>query len=141
MLTHAGAFVSAFGSGALCYWTVQLKNSFSFDDALDAFGIHGTRFTCFTGTKAQILTRREALLEPAAIWGTHFTCFTGTKVQILTRREALLEPAAIWGGMTVGFLWTYLTFFFLFFRACCDLGGYDCGLFREERRRWGERLF
>ncbi len=103
MLTYAGAFVSAFGSGALCYWTVQLKNSFSFDDALDAFGIHGTRFTCFTGTKIQILTRREALLEPAAIWGTHFTCFTGTKVQILTRREALLEPAAIWGGMTVGF--------------------------------------
>ncbi len=26
MLTYAGAFVSAFGSGALCYWTVQLKN-------------------------------------------------------------------------------------------------------------------
>ena len=69
MLTYAGAFVSAFGSGALCYWTVQLKNSFSFDDALDAFGIHGTHFTCFTGTKAQRLTRREALLGLAAIWG------------------------------------------------------------------------
>ena len=34
---------------------------------------------------------------------TQFTCFTGTKVQILTKREALLGPAAIWGGMTVGF--------------------------------------
>jgi hypothetical protein len=34
-------------------------------------------FTCFTGTKVQILTSEEEIC-------TRFTCFTGTKVQILT---------------------------------------------------------
>ncbi len=43
----------------------------------------GTHFTCFTGTKVQILTR---VWEDAATprFGTHFPCFTGTKVQTNT---------------------------------------------------------
>ena len=40
-MEHTGAFVASFVSGALCYWTCQLKHVFAFDDALDAFGIHG----------------------------------------------------------------------------------------------------
>jgi hypothetical protein len=53
--------------------------------------VAGAQFACFTGTKVQILTRREAL----RVAGAQFTCFTGTKVQILTRREAL--RVAVWG--------------------------------------------
>ncbi len=57
----------------------------------------GAQFTCFTGTKVQILTQKAvvALAAGAGIGvarslddylhiGTQFTCFTGTKVQILT---------------------------------------------------------
>ena len=38
-MDHTGAFVASFVSGALCYWTCQLKHVLAFDDALDAFGI------------------------------------------------------------------------------------------------------
>jgi len=53
-----------------------------------------TQFTCFTGTKVQILTLRACRRQGSAIrsargalfdTGTKFTCFTGTKIQILTR--------------------------------------------------------
>ncbi len=54
-------------------------------------------FTCFTGTKVQILTQKaavgkwgpgakKALAVPP---GPQFTCFTGTKVPILTPEELL----------------------------------------------------
>jgi hypothetical protein len=43
----------------------------------------GTQFTCFTGTKEQILTLVEKRAA-AAGRGPQFTCFTGTNVQILT---------------------------------------------------------
>jgi hypothetical protein len=39
----------------------------------------GTQFTCFTGTKVQLLTQK-------ALLGAQFVCFTGTKVQILTQK-------------------------------------------------------
>jgi hypothetical protein len=56
----------------------------------------GTQFTCFTGTKVQILTplRRLLIARICAAGarrgrvhraGTQFTSFTGTKVQILTQ--------------------------------------------------------
>jgi hypothetical protein len=67
----------------------------------------GTQFTCFTGTKVQILTH-EALLArgrpqaPSAAAppllqtpGTRFTCFTGTKVQILIQHLRLSLSSAI----------------------------------------------
>ena len=48
-------------------------------------------FTCFNGTKVQILTPEEllqdVLLELSALPGAQFTCFTITKVQILTPEE------------------------------------------------------
>jgi hypothetical protein len=52
----------------------------------------GSQFTCFTGTKVQILTQLPHTCRRcrASSWrlppatGTQFTCFTGTKVQILT---------------------------------------------------------
>ncbi len=48
----------------------------------------GTQFTCFTGTKVQILTQMWG--GPGARYPlSQFTCFTGTKVQILTQ---------MWGG-------------------------------------------
>jgi len=46
-MDHTGASVCGFGAGVICYFSCQLKYRFNFDDALDAFGIHG----------------------PAAIWG------------------------------------------------------------------------
>jgi hypothetical protein len=52
----------------------------------------GTQFSCFTGTKVQILTLRGGLrtrgsvaAEAGAGAGAQFTCLTGTIVQILTR--------------------------------------------------------
>jgi hypothetical protein len=53
-----------------------------------------TQFTCFPGTKVQMLTLRACRRKGPAIrsacgalfdTGTKFTCFTGTKIQILTR--------------------------------------------------------
>ena len=61
-------------------------------DALEYFN-EGTHFTCFTGTKAQILTQRTRCewrwLDAPETFnkGTRFTCFTSTKVQILTPSE------------------------------------------------------
>ncbi|MEZ6140162.1 MAG: ammonium transporter [Zavarzinella sp.] len=47
-VTPAAGFVYAWGglvigliAGVVCYFTVQLKNKFKFDDSLDAFGVHG----------------------------------------------------------------------------------------------------
>jgi len=65
----------------------------------------GTQFTCFTGTKVQMLTQRtqsslcyqagatrqarssSSLRRCTTSAGTQLTCFTGTKVQILTQKE------------------------------------------------------
>ena len=67
----------------------------------------GTQFTCFTGTKVQILTHKALLARgrsqaPLAAApplpqtpGTRFTCFTGTKVQILTQHLLLSLSSAI----------------------------------------------
>ncbi len=67
----------------------------------------GTQFTCFTGTKAQILTHKALLARgrpraPSASApplpktpGTRFTCFTGTKLQILTQHLLLSLSSAI----------------------------------------------
>ncbi len=61
----------------------------------------GTQFTCFTGTKVQILQGNSAValsvaagvsVKPA---GTQFTCFTGTKVQLLTLQAAWQSGARI----------------------------------------------
>ncbi len=55
----------------------------------------GTQFTCFTGTKVQILIQKELTgssqrgrqgTRRHCQTGTQFTCFTGTKVQILTQK-------------------------------------------------------
>ena len=58
----------------------------------------GTHFTCFTSTKAQMLTSEERLGRllngPRMLLGTQFPCFTGTKVQILTEK-ALLEGTSL----------------------------------------------
>ena len=36
-----GAFISGLLAGPTCFAACQLKKTFKFDDALDAFGIHG----------------------------------------------------------------------------------------------------
>ncbi len=58
----------------------------------------GTQFTCFTGTKVQILALRELVeMSKHSGGGPQFTCFTGTKVQILALRE-LVEMSKRSGG-------------------------------------------
>ncbi len=63
----------------------------------------GTQFTCFTGTKVQILiywyksTNTDAAVELVALFhaslgaGNLLPCFTSTKVQILTLRGRRLR--------------------------------------------------
>ena len=58
----------------------------------------GTRFTCFTGTKAYWYKYMDVVPEAEhdESVGTRFTCFTGTKVrallvQILTQKERRLS--------------------------------------------------
>jgi hypothetical protein len=62
----------------------------------------GTPFTCFTGTKVQILTHtlnphrariqtRSAATAAATPTGTEFTCFTSTTVHILTNLPPLQQ--------------------------------------------------
>ena len=43
-----------------------------------------SQFTCFTGTKVQMLTPVAADICGHYSAGTQFTCFTGTKVHIVT---------------------------------------------------------
>jgi hypothetical protein len=55
----------------------------------------GTHFTCFTGTKVQILTQKAPARVPhphrhGAAAGR--TCFTGTEVQILTQKAPARVP-------------------------------------------------
>ncbi len=58
-------------------------------NALDRIRNGGsTHFTCFTGTKVQILTLKNALDRIQNGGSTQVTCFTGTKVQKLTLRAA-----------------------------------------------------
>jgi hypothetical protein len=46
----------------------------------------GTQFTCFTGTKVEILLLVGMWAQPPMyVRFTQFTCFTGTKVEILTQ--------------------------------------------------------
>jgi hypothetical protein len=53
----------------------------------------GAHFTCFTGTKVQMLQLCvSADPEGAREAGAHFTCFTGTKVQMPTQKA--LQQAA-----------------------------------------------
>jgi len=40
-LDHTGAFVCGLTAGPVCYFGIQLKHMCGFDDALDAFGVHG----------------------------------------------------------------------------------------------------
>jgi hypothetical protein len=58
----------------------------------------GTQFTCFTGTKVQILKNRwgslAATVSARKGEGTQFTCFTGAKVKILTRSAVVVLRSA-----------------------------------------------
>jgi len=36
-----GALVMGFIGGVVCYFSIQLKHKLGYDDALDAFGVHG----------------------------------------------------------------------------------------------------
>ncbi len=58
-------------------------------------------YTCFTGTKVQILTQ---LREQGS---DEYTCFTGTKVQIVTqlREQGSDECLTRNGGSTDAYLW------------------------------------
>jgi hypothetical protein len=63
-----------------------------FPISADGSRIRGTiQFTCFTGTKVQVLTLRGGwgaggeVSDGVRLW-TQFTCVTGTKAQILTLR-------------------------------------------------------
>lgn len=38
---HTGAFIIGLVAGPICYWGVELKHFMGYDDALDAFGVHG----------------------------------------------------------------------------------------------------
>ncbi|EKX40018.1 ammonium transporter [Guillardia theta CCMP2712] len=40
-VNHTGAFVMGLIAGPFCYFSIQLKHILGFDDALDAFGVHG----------------------------------------------------------------------------------------------------
>jgi hypothetical protein len=53
------------------------------ETAVDYFGAPLPHFTCFTGTKVQILKQK---LDYFGAPLPHFTCFTGTNVQILTQK-------------------------------------------------------
>ena len=89
MLTY-----QAYGLNVKTQTTVDMEKELMIDPH------EGTHFTCFTGTKLQVLTdtpkSNEAHSEAKLCLkdrGTptkqlqQFTCFTGTKVQILTRYE------------------------------------------------------
>jgi hypothetical protein len=57
----------------------------------------GTQFSCFTGTKVQILAQKT-LVEIPANTRRHMhleitVCFTGTKVQVHTQKTLLEIPA------------------------------------------------
>jgi Amt family ammonium transporter len=40
-MDHTGGLVSGITAGPVCYFGIQLKHMLGFDDALDAFGVHG----------------------------------------------------------------------------------------------------
>ena len=56
----------------------------------------GTQFTCFTGTKVQILTQKASCATRRASareQGTQFTCFTGTNTAAVGEvRKAVERP-------------------------------------------------
>ena len=52
----------------------------------------GNQFTCFTGTKVQILTQKTLLAQSLRCRPTQFICFPGTKVEILTQNALIAQP-------------------------------------------------
>ena len=40
-MDQTGAFFMGLLAGPLCYFSIQIKERMGFDDALDAFGVHG----------------------------------------------------------------------------------------------------
>jgi ammonia channel protein AmtB len=65
-----GALIIGSLSSVVCYWAVQLKSKFKYDDSLDAFGVHGvggilgallTGVLCFQPVKGAIFGNFEQL--------------------------------------------------------------------------------
>ena len=88
MLTDADVCLPSGGAGCVRHTA---------DGVRGRNGQEGTHFTCFTGTKVQILTPEECVaptdfltqLSPSLylLYWYKSTCFTGTTVQILTPEE------------------------------------------------------
>ena len=68
-LDQTGAFICGLTGGPVCYLGIKIKNLLGFDDALDAFGVHG-----IGGIWGGILT--GILANPEVSGGPGATCFT-----------------------------------------------------------------
>jgi hypothetical protein len=72
----------------------------------------GARFTCFTSTKVQILTRSGVCYNAfhrVVNLGARCTCFTSTKVRIL-KQKALIEPESYESWGNIGVCWRMLAY-------------------------------
>lgn len=76
-VNNTGAFVFGLLAGPVCYFAAQLKHRFGFDDALDAFGIHGPG-----GALGGILTGLFATDKGTGSWGGPNGAFYGNARQL-----------------------------------------------------------
>ena len=82
-----GAFFIGLLAGPVCFFAAQAKHRFGYDDALDAFGIHGPGGILggvLTGVFAtEEVTGKGSGIKGYAVYLLYWH-FTGTKVQIVT---------------------------------------------------------
>src|SRR3981081_4094520 len=77
-----GAFAIGIGAGVFCYWgCTGLKRMFSYDDALDAFGVHGVG-----GIVGALLTGGFAGEEH----GGHAGLLEGNAMQVINQAEGIV---------------------------------------------------
>jgi Amt family ammonium transporter len=91
-ITPAAGFVGPMSAvaiggvaGMLCYWAVNLKRTFGYDDSLDAFGVHGVG-----GTWGAIAT---GIFASAAVGGTDGLIY-GNAAQMWPQMVSVLATAA-----------------------------------------------
>ncbi|MGE5514607.1 MAG: ammonium transporter, partial [Bacteroidota bacterium] len=91
-VTVSGALIMGLIAGPVCYWGVSgLKSMFGYDDALDAFGVHG-----LGGIVGAVLT---GVFAVAAIGGTGKAgLIDGNAAQVLLQIKGVLVTIA-WTGI------------------------------------------
>ena len=99
---QTGAFFMGLIGGVACYFGIQLKNALGFDDALDAFGVHGiggtARFATSRATAGPLPPPSRTVPRVSVSNAAAPRCEVGCGPRLGAGLTAMAAPHRAWGA-------------------------------------------